>query len=176
MPLISFTPTYGFKKLDDYVTFPEYLDLTPFLAPRREEFESNQTDDDGGDVKREFSEEHGKCMYRLYAVVVHVGNMLGGHYVAYTAIPDQPVTPPGSSGASASPVVSEEGPKPSSANSASSATLVAPSISPSNSSSSKGSRPARQWAYISDANVRLATLEEVLKAKAYICMYERICA
>jgi len=83
---------------------------------------------------------------------------------------------PGSSGASASCAVGEEGLKPSSANSTSSATLVAPSISPSNSSSSKGSRPARQWAYISDANVRLATLEEVLKAKAYICMYERICA
>ena len=76
MPLISFTPTYGFKKLDDYVTFPEYLDLTPFLAPRREDVETNQTDGEGNDVKREFSEEHGKCMYRLYAVVVHVGNMV----------------------------------------------------------------------------------------------------
>ena len=32
----------------------------------------------------------------------------------------------------------------------------------------------RKWAYISDTVVRLATLEEVLKAKAYICMYERI--
>jgi len=32
----------------------------------------------------------------------------------------------------------------------------------------------RQWAYISDTIVRLTTLEEVLKAKAYICMYERI--
>jgi hypothetical protein len=81
MPLISFTPTYGFKKLDDYVTFPEYLDLTPFLAPQMEGFESNQTDDDGGDVKREFSEEHGKCMYRLYAVVVHVGNMVSVNYL-----------------------------------------------------------------------------------------------
>lgn len=31
----------------------------------------------------------------------------------------------------------------------------------------------RQWAFISDTAVRLTTLEEVLRAKAYICMYER---
>lgn len=35
-------------------------------------------------------------------------------------------------------------------------------------------KPARQWAFISDTVVRLTTLEEALKAKAYICMYERI--
>lgn len=34
--------------------------------------------------------------------------------------------------------------------------------------------PPRQWAYISDTVVRLTTIEEVLKAKAYICMYERV--
>ena len=28
----------GFKKLDEFVAFPEYLDLTPFLAPKREDF------------------------------------------------------------------------------------------------------------------------------------------
>jgi hypothetical protein len=38
----------------------------------------------------------------------------------------------------------------------------------------EGAKPERQWAYISDTIVRLTTLEEVLKAKAYICMYERI--
>ncbi|KAF5389673.1 hypothetical protein D9757_006058 [Collybiopsis confluens] len=27
-------------------------------------------------------------MYRLYAVVVHIGNMLGGHYISYTALPN----------------------------------------------------------------------------------------
>lgn len=32
----------------------------------------------------------------------------------------------------------------------------------------------RQWAYISDTVVRLTTLDEVLKSKAYICLYERI--
>ena len=32
----------------------------------------------------------------------------------------------------------------------------------------------RQWAYISDTVVRLTTLGEVLKSKAYMCLYERI--
>lgn len=32
----------------------------------------------------------------------------------------------------------------------------------------------RQWAYISDTVVRLTTLGEVLKSKAYLCLYERI--
>ena len=31
----------------------------------------------------------------------------------------------------------------------------------------------RQWAYISDTVVRLTTLDEVLKSKAYMCLYER---
>jgi len=36
MHLISFS--HGFKKLDDCVTFPQYLDLTAFLAPRKEDY------------------------------------------------------------------------------------------------------------------------------------------
>lgn len=32
----------------------------------------------------------------------------------------------------------------------------------------------RQWAYISDTVVRLTTLDEVLKSKAYMCLYERV--
>ncbi|KAG5642609.1 hypothetical protein DXG03_002507 [Asterophora parasitica] len=140
MHMLSFS--HGFKKLDDFVTFPELLDLTPYLAPKKEDFGL------GKKAKRGFSEkgkEKEKCMYRLYAVVVHIGNMLGGHYIAYTALPD----PGPVSGAELKPEVS-----------ASSTDLKA--------------RSQRQWAYISDTIVRLTTLEEVLKAKAYICMYERV--
>jgi hypothetical protein len=39
--------------------------------------------------------------------------------------------------------------------------------------SKPGHERERQWAYISDTTVRLTTLE-VLRAKAYICMYERV--
>ncbi|KIJ14555.1 hypothetical protein PAXINDRAFT_180942 [Paxillus involutus ATCC 200175] len=80
-PVVSFST--GFKKLDDYIAFPEHLDLAPFLAPRREDyFDSKVAVGRGRATSRAEP-----CMYRLYAVVVHIGNMLGGHYVAYTALP-----------------------------------------------------------------------------------------
>ncbi len=62
-PMLSFSN--GFKKLDDYITFPEILDLTPFLAPRKEDF-----------ARTGAKREPEKCLYRLYAVVVHIGNMV----------------------------------------------------------------------------------------------------
>lgn len=102
MPMaMSFS--HGFRKLDDYVTFPEYLDLGPYLAPKREEFglgkkgkkerdrrekeEEQETLKTKG-VKKEKKEKKEKkkkdeaekgrdiCMYRLYGVVVHIGNMV----------------------------------------------------------------------------------------------------
>ncbi|KIP03560.1 hypothetical protein PHLGIDRAFT_130077 [Phlebiopsis gigantea 11061_1 CR5-6] len=137
----------GFKKLDDFVAFPEYMDLAPFLTPRKEEF--------GLGRKRAMPRRKDeRCVYRLYAVVVHIGNMLGGHYVAYTALP--PSRP------NAETRHSEE---------KTSDTPQANLGSPPPPSSEK---QPRRWAYVSDTVVRLTTLEEVLKAKAYICMYERI--
>jgi len=158
-PLMSFS--HGFKKLDDYVTFPEFLDLTPYLAPKQEDFGLGTRSSSSSAEKRTKKGEKEKCMYRLYAVVVHIGNMvrvvcllrnqllmlklfdqLGGHYIAYTALPDSQSLEGRSSTA---PDEKRDAPK-----------------------------QPRQWAYISDTVVRLTTLEEVLKAKAYICMYERI--
>jgi len=67
-PFMSFS--MGFKKLDDFVTFPEYLDITPFLAPVKEDFGLPSK------KSKQNSRAKGKCMYRLYAVVVHIGNMV----------------------------------------------------------------------------------------------------
>jgi ubiquitin carboxyl-terminal hydrolase 16/45 len=69
MPLISFS--HGLKKLDDYVSFPEYLDLKPFLAPKKEDYGLGKKKKKGV-VKGKVE----KCIYRLYAVVVHIGNMV----------------------------------------------------------------------------------------------------
>ncbi|KAG6860132.1 hypothetical protein C0995_015367 [Termitomyces sp. Mi166 len=143
--MLSFS--HGFKKLDDFVAFPEFLDLGPYLAPRKEDFGLGKGKTYSG-VGRSlgFGKRPPKdetCMYRLYAVVVHIGNMLGGHYIAYTALPEAKSTSDNREEQNASGPSTE---------------VKAP----------------RQWAYISDTIVRLTTLEEVLKAKAYICMYERI--
>ncbi|KAL0958073.1 hypothetical protein HGRIS_000251 [Hohenbuehelia grisea] len=136
--IMSFS--HGFKKLDDFVTFPEFLNLTPFLAPRKEDFGlGKQGKEKEKDTNVSSPQDQERCVYRLYAVVVHIGNMLGGHYVAYTALPNP--------------------------NASSSSPEAADPASP---------PPKRQWAYISDTVVRLTTLEEVLKAKAYLCMYERL--
>lgn len=69
--MMSFS--HGFKKLDDYITFPEHLDLTPFLAPKKEDYGLGKRRKLRG--KRDGKEKE-KCMYRLYAVVVHIGNMV----------------------------------------------------------------------------------------------------
>ncbi|KAF9239325.1 peptidase C19, ubiquitin carboxyl-terminal hydrolase 2 [Melanogaster broomeanus] len=126
----------GFRKLDDCIAFPEYLDLAPFLAPRREDYFDSKVAVGRGRAKRVEP-----CMYRLYAVVVHIGSMLSGHYVAYTALPPS------------APDAEEH------------------SVHEKQSNSTK---TPRDWAYVSDTAVRLSSLEEVLKSKAYICMYERI--
>jgi hypothetical protein len=68
-PIISFSS--GFKKLDDFVSFPECLDIAPFLAPRKEDFCFGQAR-----KLKNSSKSTGRCMYRLYAVVVHIGNMV----------------------------------------------------------------------------------------------------
>ncbi|KAJ2919019.1 hypothetical protein MD484_g1447, partial [Candolleomyces efflorescens] len=257
-PFLSFS--HGFKKLDDYITFPEYLDLTPFLAPRKEDYglgkKSKLRDLKEKAMKGKEKEEE-RCMYRLYAVVVHIGNMLGGHYIAYTALPsrspilgegwatkaksqelqqkeqqekdkqkqlqamaraafgvqspsasasslgagqqqaqaaagsgaplpDTPKTPTAAATAPTLAAASQPLTPPvatSASSSSSSSKLATPTAAsqpgPPNPKESEKEQPSspqeRQWAYISDTIVRLTTLEEVLSAKAYICMYERCC-
>lgn len=185
-PFLSFS--HGFKKLDDYITFPEHLDLTPYLAPKKEDYGLGKKKGKDKLKGKEKTTADERCMYRLYAVVVHIGNMLGGHYVAYTALPAKspiegegmatkrkPPPPPPSSGDAPPPEVDRV------AAPASATTSPVPVSRPSTSSISSvtsnpqhGKQPQqRQWAYVSDTVVRLTTLDEVLSAKAYICMYER---
>ena len=45
--------SHGFKKLDNHVRFPEYLDLTPFLALRKEDYGLEKIRKDGVDEEKE---------------------------------------------------------------------------------------------------------------------------
>ena len=56
--------------MDEWIEFPEELDVGPFVMPRKEDFEEKRR---GEKVGRE-----GEFVYRLYAVVVHIGNMVSG--------------------------------------------------------------------------------------------------
>ncbi|KAJ7638629.1 hypothetical protein FB45DRAFT_903402 [Roridomyces roridus] len=140
--MISFSN--GFKKLDDYVTFPEMLDVTPFLAPKKEDYGLRGNGRTGG-AKRKETE---RCMYRLYAVVVHIGNM--GHYVAFVALPTAQDYCNHSQGRRHPDAEHQQAPR-------------------QNLQRRSGSGRTSVTRL-----VRLCTLEEVLKAKAYICMYERV--
>jgi ubiquitin carboxyl-terminal hydrolase 16/45 len=76
LPTVSFASS--FRKLDEFVAFPETLDMTPFLAPRKEDFGLGKSRDPkvGKDRKQEGSVPDRRCVYRLYAVVEHIGHMV----------------------------------------------------------------------------------------------------
>ena len=64
------------KKLDDYVSFPEFLDIRPFLAPKKEDYGLGKGEFRGKVSEKGSREEDRPCVYRLYGVVVHIGNMV----------------------------------------------------------------------------------------------------
>ena len=112
---------------------------------------------------------------------------LGGHYIAYTALPETAVVDadlPRSTVAdeSESQASTAAGSAPTEKSSGDSTTLALPRPQASRTTSfeasadpkQKASTSTRKWCYISDTVVKLTTLEEVMKSKAYICMYERI--
>ncbi|KAG8906741.1 hypothetical protein FRB99_006232 [Tulasnella sp. 403] len=156
------------KKVDDFVSFPEWLDLSNFIAPNKDDFKISQPRESGqhhrGWWKFGASDDHlgtsnvnkSEVLYRLYSVVVHIGSMLGGHYVAYTALPTR-TDVVGTNATNATPETPSN----------------RASTAPASAKSSLRNKE-RQWCYVSDTSVRPAPLDEVLKAKAYLCFYERI--
>lgn len=88
--------------------------------------------------------------YKLYAVVVHLGTMIGGHYIAYVLVdPERLFTPPGA----------EAG--------------IAEHMEQMSLDEGEGKREKvkdrRVWCYCSDTEIRLASVDEVMAAKAYLC-------
>lgn len=88
---LTFTSFYDLKKMDDYVSFPEMLDLAPYMAPDRHDYKVVPTPSgprapymDWQSVEK--GPEREPVMYRLYALVVHLGSMVGGHYIAYVLV------------------------------------------------------------------------------------------
>ncbi|KAF8755426.1 Ubiquitin carboxyl-terminal hydrolase [Rhizoctonia solani] len=148
------------RKLDDFVAFPEVLDIAPFVAPNREEYGLK------GRSKRVGWFGHKKdkevpVKYRLYAVVVHIGSMIGGHYIAYIALPPQPVVTPETEDA------------PSNVEELTSEAKDKDAAGKESKTTKAEDKYKRPWVYISDTTVRPVSFEEVSKAKAYLCFYER---
>ncbi|WVQ78395.1 hypothetical protein IAT38_000481 [Cryptococcus sp. DSM 104549] len=186
------TTNYGFttsfaqlKKMDDFVSFPENLDLAPFLAPNRRDYKVNQTPNGPHATYMDWKDpEKGPdlepVMYKLYALVVHMGTMTTGHYIAYCLIDPEQMF--GKDGAAAAGLASgsqtpTEGMSPALGRGPSAATGVVeegeqaqtPSAGP------KGEKKDRRvWCFCSDTTIRLASVEEVLSARAYLCFYEKV--
>lgn len=81
------------KKIDDFVSFPERIDLSPFLAPERQDYKVVIGPDGVGRAKYQdhppgdTGPELVPMRYRLYAVVVHLGlTAISGHYVCYVLV------------------------------------------------------------------------------------------
>ncbi|ORX39976.1 hypothetical protein BD324DRAFT_648593 [Kockovaella imperatae] len=168
--IMAFTNFYDLKKIDDYASFPELLDLSPYMAPNRNDYKMVQTPYGPRAPFMDWpSPDHGPhaepVMYKLYAVVVHMGTINEGHYIAYVLVDPLPMF-----GKTAEEL------------------NVAGVTNGMNSVSLNGDRPVnghsrsppplrvdrRVWCYCSDTSVRLASVDEVLQASAYLCFYEKV--
>jgi len=91
--------------MDDFVSFPEVLDLAPYMAPNRNDYKMANTPSGPRAAYMDWaSPDQGHNLdpvnYKLYgmfllltyhaadgpAVVVHLGTMIGGHYIAYCLV------------------------------------------------------------------------------------------
>ncbi|KAF8605749.1 cysteine proteinase [Ceratobasidium sp. AG-I] len=181
------------RKLDDFVAFPEVLDIAPFVAPNREEYGMGRgksirgthgAGSGGGKVNGKGpvgwfgkKERERAVRYRLYAVVVHIGSMLGGHYIAYIALPPAPPLtpdcedPPG--GSDDAQRDKDKDLKEVSAKDKDKEKTKDKEKEKEKDKEKDADKDKRQWVYISDTTVRPVSFEEVSKAKAYLCFYER---
>ncbi|CAG8793450.1 22107_t:CDS:2, partial [Gigaspora rosea] len=69
------------KKIDDFVSFEEEIDVRDFIVPPGSEGEEMEDEDD--ESGSELPSESRNTKYRLYGVVVHLGSLYNGHYIAY---------------------------------------------------------------------------------------------
>ncbi|RXG62009.1 Ubiquitin carboxyl-terminal hydrolase 22 [Armadillidium vulgare] len=64
------------KKISSFISFPEHLDMTPFMSNRR-----NNNNNNHSTVATQPSDISNR--YSLFAVVNHVGSLDAGHYTAF---------------------------------------------------------------------------------------------
>ncbi|WRT67214.1 uncharacterized protein IL334_004180 [Kwoniella shivajii] len=194
----GFSSFYDLKKIDDFVSFPENLDLAPFLAPNRQDYKVHQTTNGPKATYMDWpNPEQGPelepVMYRLYAVVVHLGTMIGGHYIAYCLVDPERMfgdNPNPNSTTDEDQVNEAESKTPtvephdqdhqnsriraSNSSVKSSQSGLSGMSGLDNNNSNKHQKDRRVWCFCSDTSIRLASIEEVLSQKAYLCFYEKV--
>lgn len=79
------------KKISTFISFPLYLDMSPFVASRRaKNYSNNSNNNNTASTQTQSSSdshiatiEGENCKYYLFAVVNHSGTIETGHYTAY---------------------------------------------------------------------------------------------
>jgi ubiquitin carboxyl-terminal hydrolase 16/45 len=147
------------KKIDDFVAFDEELDVGDFVVPPEIEKKNEENGVDNEHIidnnthsLLKQNKQHTK--YRLYGVVVHLGSLYNGHYIAYVL----------------SRNIRGEGEQYGLPNFSSDTIKKVDRID--RQKHKTGNQ--RQWIYCSDSSVRAASVEEVLNSGAYLLFYERV--
>ncbi|KAJ9111636.1 hypothetical protein QFC19_000992 [Naganishia cerealis] len=182
------------KKSDEFISFPDLLDLSPFIAPSRSDYKvtigpdgvgrAPYMDHPPGDMGPELT----PMRYKLYgtsdkllpgyggctepllsssitAVVVHVGaTALSGHYIAYVLVDPGVVLDINRKRLVHDVGLAHEGAEDPSGG------IAAAGVANSNEAEKEDNRV---WCYCSDTQIRLASVTEVMQAKAYLCFYEK---
>jgi Ubiquitin carboxyl-terminal hydrolase len=138
------TYTGAMKKIDDFVSFETEFDFAPFVFPP---------------IPKE-----SKLLYRLTGVVVHLGSINSGQYFPFVTLHSDRSYVSYFYTHKTLPLEQDEelgkkGPL---------ATLE------NNSSPAEPGQSRREWVYASDTAVRAASKDEVLRARAYLLVYEKI--
>lgn len=159
------------KKSDEFISFPDLLDLSPFIAPSRSDYKISIGPDGIGRAPYmehppgDMGPELTPMRYKLYSVVVHVGaSAISGHYIAYVLVDPGVVLDINRKRLVDDMGLKQEGPE------AGSDGIVAAGVAVSNKAEKEDNRV---WCYCSDTQIRLATIDEVMQAKAYLCFYEK---
>jgi ubiquitin carboxyl-terminal hydrolase 16/45 len=139
------TTSGSMKKIDDFVSFETEFDFTPYVFP--------------------IPKKEEKLQYRLTGVVVHLGSINSGQYVILCKTNNSYVSyfythktlPPA--------VNDVEKAKKKDLNYVPDSVFFAREVP---------GQDRREWVYASDTTVRAASVDEVLRARAYLLVYEKV--
>ncbi|KAL1914352.1 uncharacterized protein VTP21DRAFT_8991 [Calcarisporiella thermophila] len=192
-------PRLQMRKIEDPVAIPETVDLEAFVAPpdtiklcnansglgsNGSEVEDNNLNLYAMDERLIKQKAIGSMRYQLYGAVVHLGGLMGGHYIAYVKtskirgkdqqiIPDVPlaqmqISSQRKSGKNRGKKLEVKHTNPEEERTRKSEN------GPTTENEQDITEERHEWIYCSDSLVRPSSLDEVLNSRAYLLFYERI--
>ncbi|KAF9095038.1 hypothetical protein BGX23_001231 [Mortierella sp. AD031] len=152
-----------------HVRFPEYLDLSPFCTTgvlltrpnlpmsiseqdlERMGYDRSGSGSSSGKTGKDAETSRKKVIYKLQSIVVHYGGHSYGHFIAYRRKPESMVSKVGPVGLGLDATTNS-----------------------SRAGSYCGSGRREDWFRVSDETIESVSLENVLGANPYMCLYEKV--